>query len=77
MFVAVTLLAALTLSPIAGTAAAVVGYLCGMDSVGLMTTFGATAAFVFGAVLAVAGLLAGLFSSADSSTGSGDRSTRA
>jgi hypothetical protein len=48
--------------------AAVVGYLCGMDSVGLMTTFDATAAFVFGAVLAIASLLAGLTSSAGSST---------
>lgn len=67
IFMGVTLLAAFTLSPIAGAAAAVIGYLCGMDSVGLMTTFGATAAFVFGTVLAVAGLLANLFAS-DSST---------
>ena len=56
-----TALVAVTVSPIVGGLAVLVGYLAGMQGDELVVLFGSAVAGVFASVLALAGLAAGLF----------------
>jgi hypothetical protein len=57
-FLVFVMSAALVLPILGGAAAATASHLCGLDVAGMLAAFAATAAFLFGAVLGVAGLLA-------------------
>jgi hypothetical protein len=60
-FFIITALTAITISPLVGGAAAVIGALAGMQGPSLVVLFGSASTAAFAAILALAGLAAGLF----------------
>jgi hypothetical protein len=61
LFLLFTLLAAITVAPIAGGLAVGVGYLAGMRDDTLVILFGSATGGMFSAIMALAGLAASLF----------------
>lgn len=60
-FVIIVVVLAILLPPVAGTAGAALGWLAGLSRAAMIRVFGAVTAFAFGAVMAIATLVATLW----------------